>query len=129
MEGGISAVQDLCFGKVPWGFFCLLLRSRLGKGFFFKSVKSLWVFHKESRSGEGIYYALRAESAETCNTSQSWGVYCQASGPHNDVTFCQRPGSPSSSSCSGNLLDTVLGLSVASLEMWTRTLIPEEEGV
>lgn len=48
---------------------------------------SLWVFPKESWSGEGIYDALRAESAETCNTSQSWGVYCQASGPHNDVSI------------------------------------------
>jgi len=33
----------------------------------------------------------------------------------------------SSSSCSGNLLDTIPGLSTASLEMWTRTLTPEEE--
>lgn len=45
------------------------------------------------------------------------------------TSLWQGPGSPSSSSCSGNLLDTIPGLSLASREMWTRTSTPEEEGV
>lgn len=91
---------------------------------------SLWVFPKESELGEVIYHALRVESAEACKTSQSGGVCCQASGPHNDVSIIVPEAS-----------DTVFVfmpwqpfryypmLSMASLEMWTRTLAPEEEDV
>lgn len=39
-----------------------------GRGSASNQYMFLWVLPKESRSGEGIYYALGVENAETCYT-------------------------------------------------------------
>lgn len=74
-----------CFGKVVWVLIWFVL------GFLFVTV--VWIgegvllqIRKRVR-GRGIYHALGVENAETCNTSQYWGVCCQASGPHSDVSI------------------------------------------
>lgn len=91
---------------------------------------SLWVFPKESGSGEVIYHALRVESAEACKTSRSWGVCCQASGPHNDVSIIVPEASdPVFIFMLWQHFRCYPRLSMASLEMRTRTLAPEEEDV